>query len=144
VDHHTGQDMAITVERVDEDHWAIHCTDGEWEDIKKIMAYALETYDSHATLDHILPRRILNGKKEESSYKYFVEICKEIESMNSSPEKIYVHGYFAINTTISFLAYPERGKLSGISQDRFEYLDQELSKPKILEKPNTQSVLIGN
>jgi hypothetical protein len=121
--------MAISVEQVGQNSYAINCAQEEWVDIKKIMAFALENY-FETSLEFVLPRRFINGKKEDTAYDYFIEINKKIQAMAEPPKAAHTHDYDTIMITIDHLL--DRVILMPkweLPRARAEYLNKELQKP---------------
>ncbi len=116
----------ITVTEIAENHWDIYCSEQqEWEDIKKIVFYALEHYDE-TDLDYHLPRDRENGIECLDVMKALVE---ELKTMPESPEKISTRNLSAIRITVTDMAdfsFSKNESIEGLDYERLEYLSDEL------------------
>ena len=117
--------MTIERERVDDDHFELYCSEqSEWDDIKKIVNFALEHYDE-TSLEYELSRDYKKGIHPIDTLK---AVCALINEMAESPEKIHRSDFgnmrLAVGHTNSLLM-----DVPDISRDRHQYLELELCKP---------------
>jgi hypothetical protein len=116
--------MAITVERIDEDHWAIHCTDGEWEDIKKVLAYGEASY-LDTSLFFSLPKVIVNGKKDGREYENLIETNQRLSAPMSN-KRVMKHDLRTMIGTFSYFEDFDRGVGSGVPAEQIRSLSNLL------------------
>ena len=107
------------------DHYDVYCSEqSEWDDIKIIVNYALETWDK-TSLAYEISKDTQKGLDQLDMMK---RVCALINGMDKAPDKIYRSDFVNLMSAVTHL-YEVGRYPSGISHERHKYLVKELHKP---------------